>query len=79
MARWQRGGTPPPAGIGFYDPAVWGPGEAGIRAWGRAARAWLMEDEANRVMPFGETGSTLDVIREVVRLLKVEWFGAGEA
>jgi hypothetical protein len=63
--RTQSAEVPPEL---VYDPAHWGATEDGIRAWGRAAAAWLEEDPDRR-LPIGKRGDVLDVLRERVRLI----------
>jgi hypothetical protein len=46
-------------------------GRRGIRAWQAAALDWLRGDEL-RMLPFGEFGDEVDVIRESARLT-LEW------
>lgn len=68
MARWRRSFSDVPRGLCWYSAETFGPGDSGVRAWKRAALAWLAEDPERR-LPFGEHGGPLDVLRETIRLL----------
>ena len=69
MARWLP--RDPDAGLGAYDPAVYGPGVDGIRGWKRAGLAWLNADPLQSVQGTDGNlfGNPLAVIREACRLI----------
>jgi hypothetical protein len=56
-----------PAELCRFDPLDWGPGSEGVQRWKRACLDWL-NDNPGRVLPFGECGDVLSVLREAVRL-----------
>jgi hypothetical protein len=66
VARWTRTDEGIPPELIAYDPAIYGPGDEGIRTWRRAAVDYL-NDHPDKVMPFGIHGDVLEVFRESLR------------
>jgi hypothetical protein len=56
-----------PAELCRFDPLDWVPGDEGVDRWKRACLQWL-SDHPGRVLPFGEYGDVLSVLRESIRL-----------
>jgi hypothetical protein len=68
LAQWLRSDDDVPVNLGLFDPLEWGnDGDRAVDRWKHACLEYLTQ-HPDKVLPFGEYGDQLSVLREAIRL-----------